>query len=260
VKDSSSPIKPFTRSSRPSPRSHSPGADTKVKGSHTISCCLNSATLDNNRPIPKRLTLRLAQLHRSSFFPTGKFGFHTTTCHAKLHQLTELWEDSWETCYRKQLAHMFDLDRERLPRWPQFRAVTDLILDVCVPTLLHPLQSDGRTIEPCLVHGNIWDENTATDVETGEPFVFDGSAMYAHNEYELGNWRTPRHRLSSRSYIRNYKKYFPASEPGEFCCNFFLASTTPFLAFRKTVPPFSLSFFLPHLLVFLFALSPSLHV
>lgn len=56
---------------------------------------------------------------------------------------------------------------------------------------------------------------TATDVETGEPFVFDDSAMYAHNEYELGNWRIPRHRLSSKAYIRNYKKHFPASEPGD---------------------------------------------
>jgi hypothetical protein len=36
-------------------------------------------------------------------------------------------------------------------------------------------------------------------METGEPFVFDGSAFYAHNEYELGNWRTPRHRLSSKT-------------------------------------------------------------
>jgi protein-ribulosamine 3-kinase len=214
-------------------------------------------------PDPKRLTLRLAQLHRSSFSPTSKFGFHTTTCHAKLHQLTDLWEDSWETCYRKQLAHMFDLDRERLPRWPEFRAVADLVLDVCVPTLLHPLQSDGRTIKPCLVHGNIWDENTATDVETGEPFVFDGSAMYAHNEYELGNWRTPRHRLSSRSYIRNYKKYFPASEPGEFCCWFFFGcffNDARLSHFGRRSLSLSHSFFLPHLLFFLFALFPSLHV
>lgn len=40
--------------------------------------------------------------------------------------------------------------------------------------------------------------------------------MYAHNEYELGNWRTVRHRLSSRSYILHYKKCFPASEPGKY--------------------------------------------
>lgn len=64
------------------------------------------------------------------------------------------------------------------------------------------------------MHSNIWDQNTATDMETGEPFVFDGSAFYGHNKYELWNWRTPRRRLSSKTYIRSYKRYFPASEPG----------------------------------------------
>ena len=166
-------------------------------------------------PDPERLALRLAQLHRTSISPNGKFGFHTTTCHAKLHQLSDIWESSWETCFHKQLAHMFECDKDRMPPWSEFAAVGNLILEKCVPELLRPLQADGRNIKPCLVHGNIWDENTATDVETGEPFVFDGSAMYAHNEYELGNWRTPRHRLSSKAYIRNYKKHFPASEPGE---------------------------------------------
>ena len=40
--------------------------------------------------------------------------------------------------------------------------------------------------------------------------------MYAaHNEYEIGNWRAPRHRLSNKSYIRNYKRNFPVSEPEE---------------------------------------------
>jgi protein-ribulosamine 3-kinase len=152
-------------------------------------------------PDPIRLTRCLAELHRKSVSPTGKFGFHINTCHAKMDQLTDLWEDSWEVCYGKQLKHTFDRDRDSMPPWPEFHAVADLILDICVPVLLRPLQADGRSIKPCLVHGNIWDMNTATDVETGEPFVFDGSAMYAHNEYELGNWRTSRHRLSSRSYI-----------------------------------------------------------
>lgn len=82
--------------------------------------------------------------------------------------------------------------------WPEFEYLSTLVLDKCIPRLLRPLQSEGRTIKPCLVHGNIWDGNTATDIESGEPFVYDGSAFYAHKEDELGNWRSPRHRLSSR--------------------------------------------------------------
>ncbi|KAK6821207.1 hypothetical protein PG987_015607 [Apiospora arundinis] len=167
-------------------------------------------------PEPLHFTARLADLHKRSVSPTGKFGFHTTTCHSKSPQLTDLWEESWEVLYRKQLAHVFEQDRQKQPFWDEYEFLANLVLEKCVSKLLGPLQSEGRSMKPCLVHGNIWDGNTATDMETGKPFIFDGSAFYAHNEYELGNWRTSRHRLSGKTYIRTYKKYFPASEPGQY--------------------------------------------
>ncbi|KAG8530796.1 uncharacterized protein KY384_004153 [Bacidia gigantensis] len=160
-----------------------------------------------------RFTSQLAEFHKRSVSPTGKFGFHITTCHGKAAQLTNLWDESWESLFRKQLAHTWEADKQKHPDWQDFEFYKKLILDKCVGRLLRPLQSQGRNIKPCLVHGNIWDQNTATDMETGEPFVFDGSAFFAHNEYELGNWRSPRHRLGSKTYIRNYKRAFPASEP-----------------------------------------------
>jgi hypothetical protein len=46
--------------------------------------------------------------------------------------------------------------------------------------------------------------------------MFPSAHRYlAHNEYEIGNWRAPRHRLSNETYIRNYKRNFPVSEPEE---------------------------------------------
>jgi len=138
-------------------------------------------------PEPTRFTSHLAEFHQKSVSPTGKFGFHTTTCHGKAAQLTVCWEDSWEALYRKQLAHVFEMDKRKHAHWPEFEFRKQLVLDKCIPRLLGPLQSDGRSIKPCLVHGNIWDQNTATDMKTEEPFVFDGSAFYEHNEYELGN-------------------------------------------------------------------------
>ncbi|KAL8648353.1 MAG: hypothetical protein Q9226_006029 [Calogaya cf. arnoldii] len=166
-------------------------------------------------PDPIKFTARLAELHRISKSPTGKFGFHTTTCHAFLTQITDCWEESWSRLFQRQLLHMVTLDQERNGEWEEFKAVCDLTLEKVVPRLLEPLQSEGRNIKPCLIHGDLWDENTATDMDTGEPFVFDAGSMYAHNEYEIGNWRAPRHRLSNKSYIRNYKRNFPVSEPEE---------------------------------------------
>jgi protein-ribulosamine 3-kinase len=35
------------------------------------------------------------------------------------------------------------------------------------------------------------------------------------DEYDTGNWRAPRHRLSHPDYIKNYKLRYPPSEPVE---------------------------------------------
>ena len=53
------------------------------------------------------------------------------------------------------------------------------------------------------------------DQRTGEAFVFDACSFYGHNEYDIGNWRAPRHRLSNEAYVREYKSRFPASPPEE---------------------------------------------
>lgn len=39
--------------------------------------------------------------------------------------------------------------------------------------------------------------------------------LAAHNEYEIGNWRAPRHRLSKEAYVNNYKQNYNVSEPEE---------------------------------------------
>ena len=51
------------------------------------------------------------------------------------------------------------------------------------------------------------------DMRTGQAFVFDAGSFYGHNEYDTGNWRAPRHKLSNEAYIKEYKKRFPVSEP-----------------------------------------------
>ena len=55
--------------------------------------------------------------------------------------------------------------------------------------------------------------NAALDGRTGEAFVFDACSFYGHNEYDIGNWRAPRHQLSNEKYIKEYKSHFPASPP-----------------------------------------------
>jgi protein-ribulosamine 3-kinase len=81
--------------------------------------------------------------------------------------------------------------------------------------LLLPLQSDGRSIKPSLVHGDCWDGNTAITVE-GRAVFFDVASFYGHNEYDLGDWRAPRHALSDPVYVLEYEKIVPRSAPGTY--------------------------------------------
>lgn len=94
------------------------------------------------------------------------------------------------------------------------------VIRLCHSSVAGSLSSQGRSIKPCLVHGDLWDENCATDMASGEPFAFDAGSLFAHNEYEIGYWRPPRHRLSNKASARSYKRFFPVSEPG--MCNTFL--------------------------------------
>lgn len=96
----------------------------------------------------------------------------------------------------------------------QFSSLGELVVRKVVPRLLLPLQSGDRTIKPALVHGDCWDGNTALDT-TGDAIIFDACSFYGHNEYDIGNWRAPRHKLSNQVYVDTYKRNFPVSKPAE---------------------------------------------
>ena len=95
-------------------------------------------------------------MHQKSVSPTGKFGFHMATCHAKIAQAVDTWEDSWCALYTRHLGHVMDLAKPIL-NWPEFDLVCKLTLQKVVPRLLLPLEADGRVLKPCLIHGDCWD-------------------------------------------------------------------------------------------------------
>ncbi|KAJ5845170.1 hypothetical protein N7534_008839, partial [Penicillium rubens] len=162
----------------------------------------------------KNLAASLAELHLKSQSPTGKFGFHVPTCHTRNVQAVDLWTDSWCELFSSHLSRIISHAQTAF-MWPEFDHLGKLVLSKVVPALLLPLQTDGRSIKPCLVHGDCWDGNTATG-EDGRAFFFDVASFYAHNEYDLGNWRAPRHAVSDPAYTDAYKALIPVSEPGVY--------------------------------------------
>ncbi len=127
--------------------------------------------ISNDMPDPVRFAARVAELHRISKSPTGKFGFHLPNCHGKIRQTVE-WNISWASFYTKLLTSFFHTEIDVNGTWPEYERVFEEVVTHVIPQLLEPLQSNGRVLKPCLVHGDLWEENTATDLETGKINVF----------------------------------------------------------------------------------------
>lgn len=132
-------------------------------------------------PDPVAFASRLAGLHQTSKSPNGKFGFHMTTYSGNQPQMTD-WEASWETFFSKNLRFALDLEIEAKGYDPEFDELAPAIFDKVIPRLLRPLETEGRSVKPSLVHGDLWYANSGIDVDTDQPLVFDACCFYAHNE------------------------------------------------------------------------------
>ncbi|KAL8796009.1 MAG: hypothetical protein Q9195_001585 [Heterodermia aff. obscurata] len=162
-------------------------------------------------PDPGKLCARLAALHRDSVSPTGKFGFHIRTCQGKTPQATE-WESSWTTFFTRSMTYMMTLDFAINGPWEDLERVEKRTLSHVIPRLIGVLEKDGRSIKPCLIHADLWDGNTGTSRETGDVYVFDSGAYYAHNEMEIGGWRCPYNRISDKIYTETYFRLYGMGE------------------------------------------------
>ncbi|KAK2881769.1 hypothetical protein FQN49_000436 [Arthroderma sp. PD_2] len=172
---------------------------------------------DDTVPSPRigegEFVTRLAKLHRDSQSPNGKFGFHLPTYSGNLPQMTE-WEDSWEVFFAKNLRWALKLELDVHGPDPEFDTLVPIIFDKVIPRLLRPLESEGRSVKPSLVHGDLWYANSGVDVKTGEALVFDACCFYAHNEYELGQWMPACNKFDSK-YFTAYASHAEKSVPIE---------------------------------------------
>lgn len=135
-------------------------------------------------PEPHQFAALLSTLHQKSVSPTDKFGFHITTCAGNLPQYVG-WEDSWETFFAKSMRWALDLEIERKGRSEELDILSRALFDKVIPRLLRPLENEGQTVKPSLVHGDLWYANAGLDVDSGQPLVFDACCFFAHNECEF---------------------------------------------------------------------------
>lgn len=135
-------------------------------------------------PEPRAFTERLARMHQDSRSANGKFGFHVPTYSGYLPQYTE-WEESWEVFFAKSLRVALDLEIAAKGYDTEFETLVPAIFGRVIPRLLRPLESEGRSVKPALVHGDLWYGNSGTDKGTEGCLVFDACCFYAHHECEF---------------------------------------------------------------------------
>ncbi|KAL8811096.1 MAG: hypothetical protein Q9200_002066 [Gallowayella weberi] len=169
--------------------------------------------MTNQHPDPVQLCTKLVGMHQTNLSPTGMFGFHVNTCQGNLPQQTS-WHPTWVGYYVQLVRGAMRLNTEINGKWKNLEHCVDRLISHVVPQVLGPLESDGRVVKPCLIHGDLWDGNIGTDSETGEIYAFDASAHYAHWEMEIAIWRGKFNKVvNSKAYLDEYVKRMGISEP-----------------------------------------------
>ncbi|KAI1858213.1 hypothetical protein JX265_010881 [Neoarthrinium moseri] len=183
----------------------------KLESSEEYFLIMDYIDLKMALPDPERFCQILADMHQKSESPTGKFGFVVPTCHGKNIQPNN-WDGSWCKYFTRLITAFFDIDINVNGPWREYEEAFSILKTLVIPQILEPLQENGLILKPCLVHGDLWDENTGVDIDRGQPVVYDASAMYAHNEYELGMWRRDVIKIGD-AHFEQYLRHLPPSEP-----------------------------------------------
>ncbi|KAF2649446.1 hypothetical protein K491DRAFT_640794 [Lophiostoma macrostomum CBS 122681] len=171
--------------------------------------------LSNEFPEPNQLCEKLVALHKSSQSSNNMFGFHIKPMRGNL-QLETTWNPSWISFFIQLLRSTLELDQKTNGTWSNLEQLVDDTITHIVPQVLGPLVTKGRSIKPSLIHGDLWDGNIGTNAKTGDVYIFDASAYYAHHEMEIAIWRPlPNSVVGSGVYVETYLKYMGISEPKE---------------------------------------------
>lgn len=170
------------------------------------------------------LAAKLAKLHTTPApIPEGHdrpmFGFPVTTCCGDTPQ-DNTFKDSWADFYannrlrfilrRAENSNSVDKELRTLVETTATRVVPRLIGDDHL--------NNGKGVTPVVVHGDLWSGNASVGIiggESGDPedVVYDSSACYAHNEFELGIMKM--FGGFGPSFLKEYHSLCSKTEPSE---------------------------------------------
>ena len=141
--------------------------------------------IEDDIPRPDSYMSAVAALHSRSMgkSPNGKFGFPVNTRFGNLEQ-DNSWTDTWEEFWTRQMRDF--LEREDAAHAGEHHAELErlrpLFFEKVLPRYLRPLESEGRSVTPCLIHADLWPGNVKYKEDGETVCVYDACAMWGHNE------------------------------------------------------------------------------
>ena len=161
------------------PRPIAWGTYESIADVHFFLCDFHEMT--DALPDMRTFPTKMAELHKSGNSPNGKFGFPVTTYHGNT-AIQHGWSETWEEYFTVTTKRLFELEQIAQGPNEDIRSLTEPFFAKVVPRLLRPLENGGRSIKPCLIHGDLWHGNATMDAESDRPIIFDAASSYAHNE------------------------------------------------------------------------------
>lgn len=142
------------------------------------------------------------------------FGFPVPTCCGDTPQQND-YRESWAEFYADcRLRFILRQSEKSNGTDGELHQLVEKTASRVVPRLLGNL-NNGKGVTPVVVHGDLWSGNASSgsigDSDQIEEVVYDSSACYAHNEYELGIMKM--FGGFGGSFLKDYHKLCPKTEP-----------------------------------------------
>lgn len=155
------------------------GSYSTIEGVHFFLCEFRNMT--DELPDIESFPAQMAELHRLGTSPDKRFGFYVTTYHGNI-PIEHGWSDTWEDYFTRTTRVLLQLEQEAQGHNQEILDLSKPFFEKVIPRLLRPMETEGRSIKPSLIHGDLWHGNASMDGDTDEPVIFDAASFYAHNE------------------------------------------------------------------------------
>ncbi|KAH8655732.1 hypothetical protein BX600DRAFT_515439 [Xylariales sp. PMI_506] len=122
---------------------------------------------------------------------------------------------SWQEFFTTLMNDVLRAEQTQRIPWAAQRPDFETLVNFTMPHLLQPLEENTTRIQPCLIHGNLSVQNAGITSDTNQAIIFNPIGLYAHNEYELGKWRSSDGIPDFRSYLKEYRRHFSPAAPAD---------------------------------------------